>query len=568
MSHVQDLKHKLKEITEDATDRIEEAKFTQSSDLAKTEEELQNAKKLIHTLYNHLKSSNSDSSEAVSLCLSLLRQEESATVKKWDEAAAKHKALKRERSRLVGELKGREMLLKKCHDDIGQREKKIDELQILNDDLQERLEEVREINGELVRGSEDAKERFREERMEQEVLFERLKETLKAKIDEKRKQIKELRGTIDSITQSHEEERKKVAERMEGQIHILKNDLRLEEQRRDEVRSHFESILSDLRGKASDARKSETEARAALQKSETSAKQLKSELMTARIDLRMLEMKFNSAEEKAKREQNLMEIQFTTKHLALESAHQSALEDQKREFESKFIGFLASLCDRFKEFVDFSRAVTEESASAILDELDRSFHEFSKRIEGLEASESELNTVRKILGAKTPIIPLVTILSEESKQIEKIRSQVEKDRNEVAVLLKETKSHFTNNQKALDWEQWAKRICGLVTDDFVTARNAVEWQYRLEEALMGSLSDRQLRRKLEILRAEKELFVSGCLSGVRRGKRRVTLGSLMMVVTCVYKLQRISGHLRCGARGEKVEVSEKRMRRFPIVSFT
>jgi type IV secretory pathway ATPase VirB11/archaellum biosynthesis ATPase len=54
-------------------------------------------------------------------------------------------------------------------------------------------------------------------------------------------------------------------------------------------------------------------------------------------------------------------MRFVMKLLGLEMAHQTAIETVQANIEEKQRRFMVSVCERFKEFIDFTAPISEDS---------------------------------------------------------------------------------------------------------------------------------------------------------------------------------------------------------------
>ena len=72
---------------------------------------------------------------------------------------------------------------------------------------------------------------------------------------------------------------------------------------------------------------------------------------------------------------------------------------------------------------------------------------------------------------------------------------------------------------------------------------------------------RQLWRRIDILRCEKAIFLSGMLRASSNSRRKPTLTSLLAVVVPILRLQKSSGHLKCSVSIPKVDESQKSTKR-------
>jgi hypothetical protein len=118
-----------------------------------------------------------------------------------------------------------------------------------------------------------------------------------------------------------------------------------------------------------------------------------------------------------------------------------------------------------------------------------------------------------------------------------------------------------------EWEIWARRVHGLVTDSFTTAKSPRELQLALEETLLASLSQRQLKRKAEILRMEKVLFVRGVIKPHFPNRKLTSIAPLICATACLHRLRKLAGHLptQLSSFSRLSDQSPLPEKRFPVI---
>jgi hypothetical protein len=155
----------------------------------------------------------------------------------------------------------------------------------------------------------------------------------------------------------------------------------------------------DLRSKLADVRAAEGKAQTNLQKVDISIKHAQTELSAARINLTMLQLTMKASEERFDRDQKLTETRFRMKLLGLETTERTAIKTAEANFEEQQHRFMVSVCERFKEFVDFAAPVSEDSVHERLDRVLNAFQTAGKRLRDTEDMVKELADIRTIVAA-------------------------------------------------------------------------------------------------------------------------------------------------------------------------
>ena len=397
--------------------------------------------------------------------------------------------------------------------------------------------------------------------------LESLKKGFEAQNEENCKQLQEEIEKLKQIIADKEEENKEaineVKQNAKEEIRKVKNEMEAQEKRTNEVKNHYEPILADLRNKLNEVRQSETAARDDLLKSSAEIKDMKSQLATTVVDNKMLKMKLNATEEKLKREKSLIETQYKMKMLQLETDHQNNVEQVKQQLIAKQHQFLVQICEKFKDYLDFSQAINEESVNQLLDNISGIISKSAQRTSDLERFYNEINQIKAILHAETrdSLIKPITELVDSYNELKGEKAQIESDKAEATKLLKSARKTVNSVTVAKEWEDWARRLYSIITDNFSTLKNANELRFSLEEALMSSIGQRQMWRRMDILRSEKAIFLSGILRISSHSRRKPTFTSLLAIVVPILRLQKSSGHLRCSVSIPKVEESPKSTKR-------
>ena len=369
----------------------------------------------------------------------------------------------------------------------------------------------------------------------------------------------------------------------------MQNDLIAQVQKVTDTRNHFEPILADLRQKLNSAKASEVQMQNDLEKAENEKKQMKAELSSARIDMKMMQMKLSAAEEKMKREKSMIESQFKIKLAGQESRHQSAIDDQKNKFDSMFHSFLVSVCEKFKDFVDFNEMITEESVKKTLSKVSYKLSEYIKKEKEFDDLNSQISNLRSLLGIqpKDSILPAISAITKEASEYNRLRDEIEEKQNELDQLIKNAKIDHAKQEINEEWDQWARRLFSLISDNFGSAHSTKDLQFALEESLLGNnIGQRLNTRRLHILRFEKRLFLSGFLETNSKTKQNnnktknenieqppTSIKHILIVIACIRQMQKISGHMKCeitlpSKKKENLEnhIHHKQEKHFPILN--
>ena len=413
----------------------------------------------------------------------------------------------------------------------------------LHDVLEEQTKQMDEFNKVREQERESIIKDYEEKKEEQEQIFKSQIDELNKELADKDEQMKEQ---VYQIKQCVKEDIKR-----------MKNEIDIQTRRASEIRGNYEPILADLRSKLTEARKNETSARDELLKASSEVKDVKSQLATSRVDNKMLKMKINAAEEKLKREKSLIDTQYKMKILQIETDNQANIDKVKQSLISAQHVFLVSICERFKDFVDFSQSINEESVSSLLDRVSTAVDKSSSRFKDLERFYAEINQIRSILNIdqSASLLQPITELVQKNSQYESEKEKLESEKADIAKALKQTRKLAKAVSSANEWEEWSRRLYSIITDNFATVKNVNETRHALEEALMSSIGQRQMWRHMDILRTEKALYASGLVNANQKSHMKPTFTSVLASVISLLRIQKSSGHMKCTISMPRIEKS-------------
>jgi hypothetical protein len=371
-------------------------------------------------------------------------------------------------------------------------------------------------------------------------------------LERRDREAAEANAKLAEVPRQTEELRREFARELRSHLQKSAGELAQERAKRGELEAHHEATVCDLRAKLADLRERVAQAESAVGESEARGKAARTALKAANVDLQMAQMRVTALEEKGRREAALCETKLRMRVLSVENQCQQAIDEQALAAEKRENEFMVQICEKLHDFVDFSAPLSEEAVQHIIDNVLQSYKQLEADLRVRQGFADEIAGIRGVLG-----VPEGVSVKESVKElVDKVRERPQGRR------VREP------GDVDRSWEDWAKRIHGLVTDNFGTAKTGRELQFALEETLMGSIGQRKANRRLEILRAEKQLLLSGAVIRFGQGRGCPSFPSLICVVITMRRLRKLAGHLPC-AMGSPAGVAEKpkvQQRRFPILN--
>ena len=576
------LRHEIRQTNEDTDDRIYEATESISRKLAEEQEKNRRIETVLQKIAAHLKTC--EGTKGIIKCLRILDDinDDNTEIEDFgselQQTIDERDAAVEENTAMAKELHKRKQVVKRLGNEVVRMETEIkdittelEEKRALSESLSTQVMELENENDELRQTIQHQMEELDKSKEDTHSSLCALSEKYEEKIEKLKAEFNVEREEYETEINALKKESKAQRRESREQLQKLQNECQLQTQRNDELRNHFEPMLSDLREKLKEARTAEAAAQTEMKKSELAAKEMKSDLSAARIDLKMLRMKLAASEEKIKRERKLLDAQTRMQIMNAQTENQAILDEQKVRLEGEHHSFLLSLIDKLRPFVDHSTLVTDTTVIDILDRAIASIQELTERAHKLSRYQKEIESLREMLGVREiSVVPAVTSLSNELQEYRASKQRIAEDQEKAAAMRRKADT-CSNNEKLLrDWEQWANRVHCLVADRFCSPKSPKELQNAIEEIVMGSLGQRQMKRRLEILRIEKGLWKSGLVKPKSQTitKGRLTFRVLICVTATIHRLQRVSGHLKCDVLrpGGERDSEGIRTQGFPIVN--
>jgi hypothetical protein len=186
-------------------------------------------------------------------------------------------------------------------------------------------------------------------------------------------------------------------------------------------------------------------------------------------------------------------------------AHEQALAEQRADANRTFRAFVDALAVPLAEFI--GEEATEEAVIAGATAARHAVEHNRAAIAELSKADSELSAIRSALGlpSERVIMPFISELTAKG-----------------------------------NWEDWARRMHEIATGNFALAQTSEQIQAGLEEALLADQKQSGIARKLEMLRFQKRILVTGRVA-LRRGIQKPDLYSVIAVVIAVRRLNRLNG---------------------------
>ena len=418
-----------------------------------------------------------------------------------------------------------------------------------NETLQKALEQQNQQNKDLTELVQKQKEHIdsfaanREQEVEQ--VRQNIQKEYQEQFDQLQTEIDKLKSSIEKKEKEHYNVIKNIQKSCKAEIKKKEQEKEDETQRNEELKRHYESLLQDLNNKLKAARSQQSDDQDRLQQIKEDAEETKQQNTQIVVENKMLKMKLNASQEKLEREKSMLVSQFNMTKMKLEADYKKQYEDQMLQLQSDRTEFLTNICQLFVNFVDFNKPINEDSVIEILDKVSEVVNNHEKKDADLSTFYADIDEIRTLLNItdKDSIKNAISQLISRLHQYEKAQETMKEEQEQTNKLAKSMKASLDAADRAKEWEEWATRVHGVVTDNFTITKDPNLIRYSLEEALMNSIGQRQLWRRMEILRAEKNILVKGKARGPVQQFRPTLITVLSVIVSC-RRMMKLSGHLR------------------------
>jgi len=360
------------------------------------------------------------------------------------------------------------------------------------------------------------------------------------KLMENETKQKEEADKISEIIRKERNEKRELEISFKSEIKKLQGEIEIQNQRATEIRDHYEQINADLRTKLSEARQTEAESKTLYNQISSEMKDYKSQISSLRVDNKMLQMKITTLEEKHKREKSLMENQFQMKAMNIETDFSAKYEEIKNLANKSHQAFLIRIWEIFSDMIDYNQQINDMNAIELLERFHSGLLSMYKSNAQIDQLKNQCSFIQKLLNVES--------IEQSIPAIEKLIQCAKENENNYVKVSETRKSIIASSDATLrEWEEWGRRVYSLITDSFSISKKSSELRGILEEALLSSISQRQITKRISMLRDEKKLLIlhPSILHKSIKPYKRQSLTSIIAVFTSIHRLQKQSGHLKC-----------------------
>ena len=452
-----------------------------------------------------------------------------ATTEEELEALKQEIAETTERSKQT--IAAQEGIIAKLNDTIESNRKEIE-------GLQQTIAQLTQTNSDLKKQCENVEKEFGVENEAVRQEYDGIVRSLKKEMKLIEKGLEESIKVSDSEVQRlHNSIRKELA-RMNTEI----EEAHAEKER---MKSYYQEQIESMQQKLEIGEDREAELEDMVSKLKSDLKEAKSRISTVNIENKMLKTKLNGVDEKMQRERSIYESQMKLKLFAVESESQAKIDAFKTEHTTKLSGFMVNICHIFKEMVDMSHPINQETVLELLERVQQRLKTLDRSAFASEQGQLELQSIRQIIRCpeqsrvSTAVADLVKSAKQQAMQLEKLEAENKSMKRDVM----EARMLVGQDAALRAWESWAKKLHSLVSDGFSGPTSPQEVRHAVEEVVLSSLGNRLMWRRLDCLRTEKRLLLSGLLNAKPK-KVTQTLNQVIAVLVSIRRLQKLSGHAR------------------------
>ena len=423
------------------------------------------------------------------------------------------------------QLKAATDRIEKLHEDNG----------VLQETLQEMTATVSEMEG--------------KKQQEVDAVRREVQEMCDTKVNELNQQIVNLEENLRRVEDEKVETEKRLKKEHQKEKEELHKTISEQARSAEELRVNMESLIVELREKLQEERELLTAARKRISEQEDLYQEMKSELSAAHISQKMTESKMSALEERTKREKALFEGQTKIKILNLETQYENEIESLKLEMNQKVRNILVKVCEVFKRYYDFREQITEDSVFQLTNKVTQVISELEAKNAEYDETYNDLHRIYKVMNAKNAQDAMAQL-----RFLISIKDQFDKLEQDVKEYMGTTKDRKTQDetisrlqQEVKVWLLWAKKLHAMATEEFSIRKSSQDLRFVIEEALMAAIGQRQIWRRIEILRTEKQLLTQNDATVLFNddSNHPKTLRHHIAAFVAIYRLQKLSGHVHC-----------------------
>lgn len=523
VNDIHELRHEIHQVSNECVFTFDEIQKSRNSSSIQTIEPPKSLNPKLEEVMNIIQKSNSEKvDETIEKIISILNPKSaSLSNEKIQSLLKENSKLKEVNDQLMQQNNEINTTIKMAQKESAELKKKEKSFQTKISQLQEIIND-QESQITIIQESHENYELVKNDNSDQISKLNDEIENLKMKCSTLENEKKSQKSSLKSAYSKNLQKLQKENEELKSQIEKQKN--------------HYEQMIENEQTKLKESVENESKLTNELKNSNLNLKKISSDLSAIKVENKLLNLRISASDEKMQREKNLLETHFRMNKLNLETKHEAEIQNLKAEFDKQFHDFLVSICERFKDFFDFNQPISDSSVQSLLFNVGNELKREKERLAIFELYSNEMNTVRSILGINDsePVVPVISKIVEKLNNINNEKRLIE---------VKEIPNNqLLNDQTAAEWEQWAKKLILMVSDNFISAKSSKNLQFAIEEAVMVGISQRGLIKKIGILRSEKFLLKNGKIY-IKGRNRKLSLNTLLLVFACIRRLQINSGHL-------------------------
>ena len=379
----------------------------------------------------------------------------------------------------------------KLHDVVKQSEDQRQECLALKEELASKVEEIETLN----KNTETMKENHQQEVTE---LNQKVSSS-QAQIETMTKQISEFETVLTNV--------KKQRQNLGNQIERLKNaNTRLQESldcQSAKIKDEFNAEIVRLAEEKEQVCREKEGLMSEIRILTAKNQQLSSENSSLNITKKSAELKLRGYQERLDSEKKNMQAKLTA-HIAATQATQSKQVSELNEELEMALNELSGLIPDGVEAGDLRTMV-----STVEEEFEKMRTAQYSYVELLE----DVNEAQRMLGIATTekIAPAVRDLVNRRATNDKFANESEQrkrqEASELDKLRKEVKKAEGQSGALIQWERWAKRVYRVVHEAEAVNLSNDQLRMTLEEALLASVSHKDVYLRLDSLRSQKAILM-------------------------------------------------------------
>lgn len=259
-------------------------------------------------------------------------------------------------------------------------------------------------------------------------------------------------------------------------------------------------------------------------------------LNAAELDMKLIQSRLKTSEEKSARDRSQFEGQLVMQKLNIESEWKTREEEILANYNERLRQLLSDISTIFRDYVDFTLPLNANNVCRVLEDVATKIKLMDRMNEQVSDYERQVRDIRQMIDA--PKSTRITVaVAELLDNMKRLQERVERAENRK---LKRV-SGVPEEDDMNEWMKWATRVLSALSPDPVPDLPSIV-RTRLEEMCFAAVGHKSLPEKLQSLRFQKKYLMRKD-HDTNNIQKSFSIMSVICSLMFLRRLTRISNHL-------------------------